>query len=269
MVDEGFGARGQTQQTEGTEDEGRKGDYDANFFADDEQILPFDIPLPIDDDDDENGVADDGMGFVDAREMLSPQPETQQDDGGFIFGDDPGNQPPPDSQDPAATQQDMLPGSFGSQLVTQQGRRLRPAYVNYARTAKKVDVRRLKENMWKGMADTLMTELAFPQPQPEPEKDAEGDTDMLDADSFQQQPTPDPSGPPTPTEGHEQSEMAFTSMISDLQKVYPEQQMQDISTSYCFICLLHLANEKGLVLDGDKEGMMEIRVRWDRGVGEG
>jgi condensin complex subunit 2 len=27
--------------------------------------------------------------------------------------------------------------------------------------------------------------------------------------------------------------------------------MADISTSYCFICLLHLANEKGLTIDND------------------
>ena len=46
VVDEGFGARGRTGLEGGEEvddvEEGRKGDYDANFFADDEQLLPFD-----------------------------------------------------------------------------------------------------------------------------------------------------------------------------------------------------------------------------------
>jgi hypothetical protein len=41
-------------------------------------------------------------------------------------------------------------GAFGTQLVT-QSRRLRPEYVQYARVAKKVDVRRLKEELWRGM----------------------------------------------------------------------------------------------------------------------
>jgi condensin complex subunit 2 len=41
-------------------------------------------------------------------------------------------------------------GAFGTQLVT-QSRRLRPEYVQYARVAKKVDVRRLKEELWKGI----------------------------------------------------------------------------------------------------------------------
>jgi condensin complex subunit 2 len=33
--------------------------------------------------------------------------------------------------------------------------------------------------------------------------------------------------------------------------VYPAQALADISTSFCFICLLHLANEKGLKIEGN------------------
>lgn len=40
--------------------------------------------------------------------------------------------------------------------------------------------------------------------------------------------------------------------MNNLQSVYPKQQMADISTSYCFICLLHLANEKGLVIQNEE-----------------
>ena len=285
VVDEGFGARGQTQlASDEAEDQGRKGDYDANFFADDEQLLPFDGPLPIDDDDsDVDGGHDEGgdPAFMDAREMLSPPPPgaESQDDGIIIQGDD---GPPLDgdqgSQEPGPlTQAEMAPGSFGSQLVTQQGKRLRPEYVNYARTAKKVDVRRLKENMWNGMSKQLMRDLdaAFGQQQ---QRVSEEDVDMMDVDD-QAQPesqqdqqeasTPETSEPATPKDNQEDS-MKFTQMISSLQSVYPQQQMKDISTSYCFICLLHLANEKGLVLQGDEGGeMQEIMVRRDRSVGEG
>jgi condensin complex subunit 2 len=38
--------------------------------------------------------------------------------------------------------------------------------------------------------------------------------------------------------------------------------MADISTSYCFISLLHLANEKGLLLSNE-EGLEEIIIRKD------
>lgn len=38
-------------------------------------------------------------------------------------------------------------------------------------------------------------------------------------------------------------------MIDRLQTSYPQEKMDEISTSFCFICLLHLANEQGLKLE--------------------
>ena len=290
VIDEGFGARNRVgtanngEPDEDEEDEGRKGDYDANFFADDDQILPFDGPLPIDDDDDDDdgilGGGDDGQqAFMDAREMLSPQPEGHQQpnllDAALNGGADGLQGQPPDSQIPAHNQTDLLPGSFGSQLVTQAGRRMRPEYVNYARTAKKVDVRRLKENMWKGMSDKLIRVFDQPPAKPAaPAPSADEDIDMMDVDDQAQPTTPtEPEMAKTATKDDNGNDVLnFTDMIHDLRSVYPEQQMKDISTSYCFICLLHLANEKGLVLDVDREGdnaMQEIKVTRDPDVGEG
>ena len=56
--------------------------------------------------------------------------------------------------------------------------------------------------------------------------------------------------------------LKFTSVMNSLQQVYPKQAMADISTSYCFICLLHLANEKGLTL-GNEPGLEELRIEKD------
>ena len=50
--------------------------------------------------------------------------------------------------------------------------------------------------------------------------------------------------------------------MNNLQHVYPKQAMADISTSYCFICLLHLANEKGLMLENEL-GLEELSIRKD------
>ena len=50
--------------------------------------------------------------------------------------------------------------------------------------------------------------------------------------------------------------------MNNLQHVYPKQQMADISTSFGFICLLHLANEKGLVIE-NVEGWQDLTVRKD------
>jgi condensin complex subunit 2 len=76
---------------------------------------------------------------------------------------------------------------------------------------------------------------------------------------------------------------AFTSVVAGLQNSYPKEKMEEISTSFCFICLLHLANEKGLRLesaemagvvanaedDGDTlpvekqvGNLWDLRVRW-------
>lgn len=48
--------------------------------------------------------------------------------------------------------------------------------------------------------------------------------------------------------------------------------MSEISTSFCFICLLHLANEEGLKLEtarfGDEEDVVEADSTADRVVGE-
>lgn len=55
----------------------------------------------------------------------------------------------------------------------------------------------------------------------------------------------------------------FVDLMNNLQHVYPKQQMQDISTSYGFICLLHLANEKGLVIE-NVDGLQDLTVRKDQ-----
>lgn len=56
--------------------------------------------------------------------------------------------------------------------------------------------------------------------------------------------------------------MNFTQVMKGLKTVYPQKQMADISTSYCFICLLHLANEKGLVIS-NQENYEDLSIRRD------
>ena len=146
-VDEAFWATQKAPLANGNDRPGRhpddddeplpQGDYDANFFADDG--LPF--AGGMDDDDDMDR-------FSDAREHFSPEPGAGgpgmnstaglQDLATGIMGQNPGD------------------GAFGTNLVT-QGRRVRPEYVQYARVAKKVDVRRLKEEIWKGMGFDELT----------------------------------------------------------------------------------------------------------------
>lgn len=125
-VDEAFWARKENVTNQASPDEGGpQGNYDANFFQDDGLILP-------------DGLPDDDEEFADAREAFSP-----------VLGGDAGVE----SQGFAGALNgtgESQEGAFGMQLVT-QNRRVRPEYMQYARVAKKVDVRRLKEEMWRGI----------------------------------------------------------------------------------------------------------------------
>jgi hypothetical protein len=57
----------------------------------------------------------------------------------------------------------------------------------------------------------------------------------------------------------------FTHVIRELDTVYPEKALADISTSFCFICLLHLANEKGLKIEGS-DALDELNIVRDIAV---
>jgi condensin complex subunit 2 len=60
----------------------------------------------------------------------------------------------------------------------------------------------------------------------------------------------------------DETPLKFTEVVNNLQTVYPKQAMADISTSFCFICVLHLANEKGLVIN-NYEDFQELSIRKD------
>ncbi|KAI6093381.1 barren [Hypoxylon rubiginosum] len=210
-MDEAFWAQREPQQNAEQDTVLPQGDYDANFFDDE-------MPLPgggmLDDDDD--------LEFADARDHFSPGADV------------------PATQDLGITgmlDNGMTTGGFGTQLVTST-RRLRPEYVQYARVAKKVDVRRLKEELWKG--------LGFPEVDEDPNRSR----------------LPTPPTEPAKKDGAEEPPLKFTSVMNDLQAVYPKAVMDDISTSFCFICLLHLANEKGLVIENTPE-LLELEIRKD------
>jgi condensin complex subunit 2 len=89
---------------------------------------------------------DDGPGFDD---VFEGEGEGEGDGGG----------PLPDTD---AGEQDLLAATAG------QTRRVRPEFVNYAKRAKRVDVRKLKENIWKGL-DIKIAEAKEPQSEEEDE----------------------------------------------------------------------------------------------------
>ncbi|EAA34549.3 barren-domain-containing protein [Neurospora crassa] len=240
-MDEAFWAQQKAPLNQGPssqDDHLPQGDYDANFFQDDG--LPF--ANGGDDDDDEDM---DEEVFADARDHFSPGPGGTQGDGAA------------GKEGTAGLTMDVgMTGAFngltvtnpadlafGTMLVT-QSRRVRPEYVQYARRAKKVDIPTTTTTTTTNPEDSLLSPPPTTTPSAQP---------------------PSSSVEP-PKEGEEEQQekptLKFTEVMNSLQKVYPKQAMDDISTSYCFICLLHLANEKGLVIEKSEE-LTELYIKKD------
>ncbi|KAJ2683083.1 hypothetical protein IWW39_005695 [Coemansia spiralis] len=119
---------------------------------------------------------------------------------------------------------DVLPPSSGNEGKTDipQLKLIKPLYVNYARRAKRVNVKKLKDNIWREMASVGGEE-----------------GDMVSRAALDG------------AEAKLESGQKFSSVVSSLKKVYPREKLEELSISYCFICLLHLANERNLRIVGD------------------
>lgn len=97
--------------------------------------------------------------------------------------------------------------NLSTQLLS-GGSKMKPEALNYSRKAKNVNVKQLKDNIWKSL---------------EAKKE----------------------------NGEAAEEMHFSSLVTDIAKMYPTEQKKDLSTSFCFICLLHLANEHSLTIENN------------------
>lgn len=131
---------------------------------------------------------------------------------------------------PSSSSSSAAAGSsdYGRDLVARP-RMIKKIAINFAKAAKKVDVKKLKENLWAKMVEEQQENSAQSASQPQ-QRGAKG------------------------------REQPFTSVMASLHEVYPERKLKDISPSFCFICLLHLANENNLAIRGTA-GMDELLVQ--------
>ena len=86
--------------------------------------------------------------------------------------------------------------------------------ISYARRAKRVDIEKLKTSIW--------TELCTDQDEDKEERIVKDNVAEINM---------------------------FSNILSTLPKSVPHSQMADLSVPLCFICLLDLANKKGLQID--------------------
>ncbi|KAL6114732.1 ncaph [Pungitius sinensis] len=143
---------------------------------------------------------------------------------GFAGSDD--TQPSGDSIPLPSQDQEGL-ATYGEDDLVPEPHRVNQIEINYAKTAKKMDMKRLKNNMW-----TLLTES--------PENPTEED-DAVEKSGVC-------------------GEKAFSKTTETLLQRLPNTMAQNLSVPLAFVALLHLANEKNLELV-EVDDMSDIIIR--------
>ncbi len=124
--------------------------------------------------------------------------------------------------------------------------------IGYARKAKQVDIKALKENVWWLLQDEAK----------KGEKGGKGKAAAPREVSFQTYAWP-ASNRQISEVGcriDESSLAPFGRVVGRLHERVPADKLHEVSFAYCFICLLHLANEKSLEVLGEGD-MRDMRVR--------
>jgi len=121
-------------------------------------------------------------------------------------------------------------------------RKVEKIVVKHATVAKKVDVKRLKHDLW-----TELEEKTSPEQYPLPEQDKTSDNDDIDK--------------------HKESEIKkVVSFKETVQKLSATEAQEEVSLPFYFICILHLANEKGLKLENRDHGLSDFVISMDTGA---
>ena len=122
-------------------------------------------------------------------------------------------------------------------------RKVQKVEVGYATVAKKVDVKRLKKDLWVELERTLQERGQIAGEEFDHSKEKDVDNVSMDDD--------DQSDAMEPSNGEEEKSseagpLSFQKTVRDMQS---SQTQADVTLPFYFICVLHLANEKGLALE--------------------
>uniref|UniRef100_A0A8C8RKE6 Condensin complex subunit 2 n=1 Tax=Pelusios castaneus TaxID=367368 RepID=A0A8C8RKE6_9SAUR len=122
--------------------------------------------------------------------------------------------------------------TYGESNLVAEPQKVNKIEIHYAKTAKKMDMKRLKQTMWDLLTDGQKKEVKA-----EPEV-AEKETDCVIVIG----------------------KKIFSGITKDLLHRLPSMMAQNLSVPLAFACLLHLANEKNLMLEG-LEDLSDVFVK--------
>eukprot|EP00903_Cladosiphon_okamuranus_P021173 g19447.t2 len=163
--------------------------------------------------------------------------------------------------------------NFEGQGLLSAGRRVEKISVNYARKAKRVDVRRLKGDLWRKIhtefqSDAGRTPSAAPPIDVHGQENeaVEGGPKVEEDKTKKDGKGEDEESPEDEKKNAEASEpevevvdMTFSGIVHD---VSSREEQSGVTVPFYFICLLHLANEKGLKLEG-RQDLLDFSVASD------
>ncbi|RKP01551.1 hypothetical protein CXG81DRAFT_25763 [Caulochytrium protostelioides] len=169
--------------------------------------------------------------------------------------------------------------------------------LNYTRKAKRVNVHLLKDNLWNelthlatkdavlqarraGSSDAALSHLppaaAADAPAADgPTNDHDGSPAALAAAATASAATLDSADGASTTAASEPDaaaaaatssapaeppQLLFSKTVQQLSRRYSEREYSDISPAFCFICLLHLANEKGLEIKNEGPALQDLGI---------
>ncbi|XP_037663547.1 condensin complex subunit 2 [Choloepus didactylus] len=124
--------------------------------------------------------------------------------------------------------------TYGESNLVAEPQKVNKIEIHYAKTAKKMDMKKLKQSMW-----NLLTAS--------PKKQVEAEANHSEAEK---------EGDPVEVAGQK----LLSGLTKDLQTSLPPLMAQNLSIPLAFACLLHLANEKNLKLEGT-EDLSDVLVR--------
>jgi condensin complex subunit 2 len=136
-------------------------------------------------------------------------------------------------------------------------RKVAKVRVGFATVAKKVDVKRLKKDLWQELQSRIGVFDV------DSSTDEEARTDQA-ADDAERQSLENAQDCSTKCEAASSgNELSFQRIVSHLDA---QQSQVDVTLPFYFICVLHLANEKGLKLEAQGGNLKDFIVRKDDGT---
>mmetsp|Transcript_24286 Transcript_24286/g.37107 ORF Transcript_24286/g.37107 Transcript_24286/m.37107 type:complete len:1157 (-) Transcript_24286:40-3510(-) len=151
--------------------------------------------------------------------------------------------------------------------------------VSHATVAKKVDVRRLKRDLWNELEVSTTAKAPMPslgtantatavagEAESLPVNDGEKDTDGNEFQNDNQDMNMHLE-PAAIAIAQEDSSTELVSFKDTIHKLGATEAQEDVSLAFYFICVLHLANEKGLKLENGEHGLNDFVISRDGEVG--